>query len=65
LSPFSLVQRCSGDSAAGDTVKALFKFLSVAFVVLRLLALLFGGGTTSLVLIGIGMSGISIAAYNR
>jgi hypothetical protein len=43
---FLLVQRCSGDSAAGDTVKALFKFLSVAFVVLKLLALLFGGGTT-------------------
>jgi hypothetical protein len=46
-------------------VKTLFTVLSILLVVLGLLGLLLEGGTTALVLLGFGMAGIAIAAYNR
>jgi hypothetical protein len=46
-------------------VKTLFRVLSILLVVLGLLGLLGGGGTAALVLLGFGMAGIAIAAYNR
>jgi hypothetical protein len=46
-------------------MKALFKVLSIAFVILGLLALLGGAAMPGLVLCGLGLAGIGTAAYNR
>ena len=46
-------------------MKVLFKVLSVAFVILGLLALLGGAVIPGLVLCGLGLAGIGTAAYNR
>jgi hypothetical protein len=39
--------------------------LSVSLVVVGLLGLLLDGGMSAIVLLGIGMAGVGIAAYNR
>jgi hypothetical protein len=46
-------------------LKTLFTVLSIFLVVLGLFGLLLEGGATALVLLGFGMAGIGVAAYNR
>lgn len=46
-------------------MKALFTVLSNAFVVVGLAALLGGADIPGLVLCGLGLAGIGIAAYSR
>ena len=46
-------------------MKALFKVLSNAFVVVGLGSLLSGADMLGLVLCGLGLAGIGIAAYSR